>query len=65
MMRGMHERGGMHGRMFDNAADRRSYEEMAALHKQMFEMHLQSRQRILDVLTPAQREQLGRGRPGR
>ncbi len=62
LLRSMHGQDGPpHGHMFDDSADRRSYERQAELQKQMFEAHLQARQRILAVLTPAQREQLGRG----
>lgn len=50
----------------DDAAARQAYATMSAVHKQMFDLHLQARRRILEVLTPAQREQLGRAwGPGR
>lgn len=58
LMRAMHAQGGQHQRMFDEQGERRSYEAMAALHKQMFDAHLDARKRILEVLTPQQREQL-------
>lgn len=44
---------------------RRAYDAMAAVHKQMFELRLEAHRRLLEVLTPAQREQLRRGPPGR
>jgi Spy/CpxP family protein refolding chaperone len=60
--------GAMAGDPLDEAATRRAYESMSQMHKAMFESHLQTRQRILAVLTPEQRTQLGRawggGRPG-
>jgi Spy/CpxP family protein refolding chaperone len=37
---------------------------MAVAHRQVFELHLQARNRILEVLTPEQRERLGRPRGG-
>jgi len=65
-MRAMHAQDGPHWwGPPDEQGERRSYEAMAALHKQMFEAHLQTRKRILEVLTPEQREQLGRGWRGR
>ena len=71
LMGRMHEQMGAHHRSRgwpDAAADRAEYEAMSALHKQMFESMLEARRRVLEVLTPAQREQLGRwgtGGPGR
>lgn len=47
----------------DEQAARKSYDAVAALHKQMFENQLELRKRIDAVLTPKQREQLRRG-PG-
>lgn len=54
----------MGGTSLDDAAAREAYRQMSALHQQMFEAHLQTRRRILEVLTPAQREQLGRAWDG-
>ena len=51
--------GPRHG-MFDERGERRSYETMSALHKQMFESRLEAHKQILEVLTPQQREQLAR-----
>lgn len=47
----------------DEQAQRRSYDQAAALQKQMFENMLEARKRMDGVLTPQQREQLRRG-PG-
>jgi Spy/CpxP family protein refolding chaperone len=48
----------------DEQAQRRDYERIAALQKQMFETMLESRKRIEAVLTPQQREEMQRrGRP--
>lgn len=68
LMTRMHDHEGhwlRRGPAWDAPQERRSYDELADMRRQMFEMHLQTRQRILDVLTPPQREQLGRawGRP--
>jgi Spy/CpxP family protein refolding chaperone len=57
----MHGAGGPHAGWDDDATERQRYEQMSALHKAMFETMLAARQRVLDVLTPAQREQLQRG----
>lgn len=46
---------------FDEQAQRRNYDRIAALRKQMFENQLEARKRIEAVLTPQQREQLQRG----
>lgn len=51
-------------RSFDESTERRDYERVSALHKQMFDNMLEARKRIDAVLTPQQREQLRRG-PGR
>jgi Spy/CpxP family protein refolding chaperone len=48
-------------RSFDESAERRDYERVSALHKQMFDNMLEARRRIDAVLTPQQREQLRRG----
>ncbi len=48
----------------DEPEDRRTYDAMAAAHRQVFELHLQARKRILEVLTPVQRERLGHPRHG-
>lgn len=39
---------------------RRAYDEAAALHKRMFESRLATRARLLEVLTPPQRERMDR-----
>lgn len=66
LMSTMHAQGGpMHGGAWDEAGERRAYEAMAALHKQMFELQVEARRRVMEVLTPAQREQLSRGGRGR
>lgn len=46
---------------FDEQAQRRNYDRLAGLRKQMFENQLEARKRIEAVLTPQQREQLRRG----
>lgn len=46
---------------FDEQAQRREYDRVAALQKQMFENALESRKRIDAILTPQQREELRRG----
>ncbi|MBL0143211.1 MAG: Spy/CpxP family protein refolding chaperone [Betaproteobacteria bacterium] len=43
---------------FDEAAARKRFDAMAAIHKQMFETRLDARKRIDSVLTKEQREQL-------
>jgi Spy/CpxP family protein refolding chaperone len=50
---------------FDEKAARKAYETMAEAQKQMFEASLQMRTKIDAVLTPEQREQMGRGWRGR
>ena len=50
---------------YDEQGQRRDYDKMAALQKQMFENGIDTRKRIEAVLTPQQREQLRRGGPGR
>lgn len=51
--------------LVDEKAARKAYETMADAHKQMFELSLQTRKKIDAVLTPEQREQMGRGARGR
>ena len=46
---------------FDEQAQRRTYDQMAALRKQMFENALDMRKRVDAILTPQQREELRRG----
>lgn len=65
MMQGMHSQAGPHGGWGDEAGERQRYEQMSAVHQAMFESQLVARKRILDVLTPGQREQLGRSGPAR
>ncbi len=66
LMNAMHAQGGpMHGGAWDEAGERRAYEAMSAVHKQMFELQIEARRRVMEVLTPAQREQLSRGGPRR
>jgi Spy/CpxP family protein refolding chaperone len=48
----------------DEQAQRRDYDKIAALQKQMFENSLESRKRIDTLLTPQQREEMRRGRRG-
>jgi Spy/CpxP family protein refolding chaperone len=50
---------------FDEKAARNAYQAMAEAQKQMFEASLQMRKKIESVLTPEQREQMGRGWRGR
>jgi Spy/CpxP family protein refolding chaperone len=70
LMGRMHQQGGPMSQAFgpgpiDEKAARKAYESMAEAQKQMFELSLQSRKRIDAVLTPEQREQMGRGWRGR
>lgn len=66
LMNAVHAQGGpMHGGAWDEAGERRAYEAMSAVHKQMFELRLEAQKRVMEVLTPAQREQLSRGGAGR
>jgi Spy/CpxP family protein refolding chaperone len=65
LMQGMHAQGGPQRGLLDDKDERQSYEAMAAIHKQMFESSLEARRKMLEVLTPQQREQLGRGWGGR
>lgn len=48
----------------DEQAQRRSYDQLAALQKQMFENMLEARKRMDGVLTPQQRDELRRGWAG-
>ncbi|HUL96922.1 MAG TPA: Spy/CpxP family protein refolding chaperone [Usitatibacter sp.] len=48
---------------FDEAAARKAYDAREKLHRQMFENRLELRKQVDAVLTPEQREKLGR-RPG-
>jgi Spy/CpxP family protein refolding chaperone len=70
LMGTMHRQGGPMSQALgpgpiDEQAARKAYEAMAAAQKQMFELSLQTRKRIDAVLTPEQREQMGRGWRGR
>lgn len=64
-MQAMHAESSWMGAWADEGAQRQRFEQMSALHKQMFDAHLDTRRRILEVLTPAQRQQLTAGnKPG-
>jgi Spy/CpxP family protein refolding chaperone len=70
LMGRMHQQGGPMYEAFgsgavDEKAARKAYETMAEAQKQMFEASLQMRKKIDAVLTPEQREQMGRGWRGR
>jgi Spy/CpxP family protein refolding chaperone len=70
LMGRMHQQGGPMSQAFgpgpiDEKAARKAYEAMAEAQKQMFDLSLQARKRIDAVLTPEQREQMGRGWRGR
>jgi Spy/CpxP family protein refolding chaperone len=70
LMGSMHRQGGPMNEAFgpgsfDEKAARKAYETMAEAQKQMFEASLQMRKKIDAVLTPEQREQMGRGWRGR
>ena len=70
LMGSMHRQGGPMFEAFgpgavDEKAARKAYESMAEAQKQMFEASLQMRKKIDGVLTPEQREQMGRGWRGR
>jgi len=70
LMGSMHRQGGPMYEAFgpgaiDEKAARKAYESMAEAQKQMFEASLQMRKKIDGVLTPEQREQMGRGWRGR
>lgn len=49
---------------YDEQAQRRDYDKLAGLQKQMFESSLETRKRIESVLTPQQREEWRRGGRG-
>jgi Spy/CpxP family protein refolding chaperone len=61
LMQQMHELMWAEGDALDEPAQRRGYESIAALQKQMFENMLDARRRIDAVLTPQQREEVRRG----
>lgn len=63
LMQQMHELMWNEGAPYDEQAQRREYDKVASLQKQMFENQLDTRKRIDAVLTPQQREQLRRGWP--
>jgi Spy/CpxP family protein refolding chaperone len=70
LMGRMHQQGGPMSEAFgpgpiDEKAARKAYETMAEAQKQMFDLSLQTRKKIDAVLTPEQREQMGRGFRGR
>ena len=70
LMGRMHQQGGPMYEAFgpgpiDEKAARKAFETMAEAQTQMFELSLQARRRIDAVLTPEQREQMGRGWRGR
>jgi Spy/CpxP family protein refolding chaperone len=70
LMGRMHQQGGPMSQAFgpgpiDEKAERKAYESMADAQKQMFVLSLQARKRTDAVLTPEQREQMGRGWRGR
>ena len=50
---------------FDEKAARKAYDAMTDAHKKMFEASLQMRKKVEALLTPEQREQMGRGWRGR
>jgi len=61
LMEKMHEQGwrsGARDGKFDEQAARKTYDDTAAMRKQMFENMLDERKRIDSVLTPQQREQI-------
>lgn len=67
LMRAMHEQGwhmadAWHDGNFDEPAARKAFDAMTALRKSMFDLSVDAWKRIDAVLTPAQREQLKRGR---
>jgi Spy/CpxP family protein refolding chaperone len=64
-MRAMHADGGPQPGWQDEATQRQHFEQMSAVHKAMFESQLAAQRRVLELLTPAQRDQLGRGGAGR
>jgi Spy/CpxP family protein refolding chaperone len=70
LMDKMHEEGGPMYQAFgpgavDEKAARKAFQVMADAQKQMFEAQLEARKKMDAVLTPEQREQMGRGWQGR
>lgn len=63
-MQAMHAESGPMSAWTDEAAQRQRFGQMSAQHKQMFDAHLDARRRILEVLTPAQRQRLTTDKPG-
>ncbi|MFT7400485.1 MAG: Spy/CpxP family protein refolding chaperone [Hydrogenophaga sp.] len=63
-MQAMHAESGPMSAWTDEAAQHQRFGQMSALHKQVFDAHLEARRRILEVLTPVQRQQLTTGKPG-
>jgi Spy/CpxP family protein refolding chaperone len=64
-MRAMHAGSSPMAPWADEGVQRQRFEQLNALHQQMFNAHLEARRRILEVLTPKQREQLTGGlKPG-
>jgi Spy/CpxP family protein refolding chaperone len=66
LMEKMHEQGwrpGPRDGQFDEQAARKTYDDMAAMRKQMFENMLDERKRIDSVLNPQQREQFQKLQP--
>lgn len=61
LMQQMHELMWGDGTATDEQAQRRDYDKLAALQKQMFENMLESRKRMDEVLTPQQRDEMRRG----
>ncbi len=57
-MQAMHAESGPMSAWTDEAAQSQRFGQMSAQHKQMFDAHLEARRRILEVLTPAQRQRL-------
>lgn len=68
LMQSMHElrwqQADYRGGVIDEKAARAAFDEMTVLRKQMFENSLELRKRMDGVLTPQQREQLGRSAGG-
>lgn len=60
-MQAMHAESSPMGAWVGEGVQRQRFEQMNALHKQMFDAHLDARRHILEVLTPAQRQQLTAG----
>jgi Spy/CpxP family protein refolding chaperone len=64
LMQAIHAESGPMSAWTDEAAQRQRFGQMSAQHKQMFDAHLEARRRILEVLTPAQRQRLTTEKPG-